>query len=251
MAKAQNAISEKSVKSIEKQLAKYYEKTMKQTIADFEAVYNKLQAEALDGIKPTPADLYKLDKYWQMQAQARAELTKLGKRQLALLSREFELNFFEVYYSINIEGAKTFNTIDKATVQQMLTQIWCTDGKSWSQRIWDNTTELLDTLNEELIHIVASGKSSADLKKLLQARFGVSYSNADMLVKTEVAHIQTAAAAQRYKDYGIKQYEVWADEDERRCDVCGSLHQKRYDVGAALPIPAHPRCRCCIVPVVE
>ena len=44
---------------------------------------------------------------------------------------------------------------------------------------------------------------------------------------------------------------LWADEDERRCEVCGKLHKKRYPVGANIPIPAHPRCRCCIVPVVE
>jgi SPP1 gp7 family putative phage head morphogenesis protein len=109
----------------------------------------------------------------------------------------------------------------------------------------------LETLNEGLLHIVASGKKSTELKNVLQERFGVSYSMADALVRTEVAHIQTQAAKQRYQDYGVQEVEIWADKDERRCDVCGELHMKRYPVGAAVPIPAHPRCRCCIVPVVE
>jgi SPP1 gp7 family putative phage head morphogenesis protein len=135
--------------------------------------------------------------------------------------------------------------------QQMINQIWCADGKSWSQRIWENTELLAETLNEELIHCVVSGKKTTDLKNLLQERFNVSYARADMLVRTELAHIQTQAAQKRYEDYGVQEVEIWADEDERRCDVCGDLHEKKYPMGARVPIPAHPNCRCCIVPVVE
>ena len=92
---------------------------------------------------------------------------------------------------------------------------------------------------------------STELKNQLQEQFGVSYRRADSIARTEIAHIQTQAAQQRYTDYGIQEVEIWADEDERRCPECGQLHQKRYPVGAAVPIPAHPNCRCCIVPVVE
>lgn len=251
VANSQNKISQKNIKQIEAQMAKYYEQTMQRVISDFEATYNKLLATMEAGKEPTPADLYKLDKYWQMQAQMRIELEKLGKKKIALLSKYFELDWFEVYYSIGIKGANAFTTVDKATVQQLLQQIWCADGKTWAQRIWGDIEDLAATLNEGLIHIVASGKTNRDLKNVLQARFGVSYSNADMLVRTEVAHIQTQAAQQRYRDYGVREVEVWADEDERRCEVCGKLHQKRYSINAAMPIPAHPRCRCTIVPVVE
>lgn len=66
-----------------------------------------------------------------------------------------------------------------------------------------------------------------------------------------MAHIQTQAARKRYKDAGITEVEVWADKDERQCDVCGKLHQKRFPIHGAMPIPAHPRCRCTIIPVVE
>lgn len=251
MAKAQTAISNKSIKAIDKQMKKYYANTMNKMMDEFEATYNKLLATVEAGREPTPADLYKLDKYWQLQAQARVELEKLGAKQIALLSKNFEREWFEIYHSIALPGSSAFNTMDKSLVKQMINQIWCADGKSWSQRIWDNTSSLLDTLNEGLIHTVASGKKTTDLKKLLQERFNVSYSRADALVRTEAAHIQTQAAKQRYEDYGIQMVEIWADEDERRCEVCGKLHETKYPIGANVPIPAHPRCRCCVVPVVE
>lgn len=252
IAKAQQAIFKRSERQIKKQMIKYYSSTMKKVITDFENTYNKILAQQEKGQQITPALLYRLDSYWQLQAQTRAELEKMGAKQIALLSKEFELNWFEVYYSINLPNVEaTYNTIDKSMVSQMINSIWAADGKSWSQRIWDNTSSLLETLNEGLIHTVAAGKKTTDLKNILQERFGVSYSRADALVRTELAHVQTQAAQKRYEDYGVQQVQIWADEDERRCEVCGKLHEKLYPTGAHVPIPAHPRCRCCIVPYIE
>lgn len=251
MAESQAKLTNKTIRQVEKQMKKYYGDAMKRTITDFEATYNKVLQAVGEGKEPTPADLYKLDKYWQMQGQMRQELQKLGDKQMALLSKAFEENFFEIYYSIGIPGLEAFNTIDSEMVQQLINHIWVADGKSWSQRIWENTELLAATLNEELVNCVVAGKKTTDLKNMLQERFNVSYGRADALVRTELAHIQTQAAQKRYEDYGVQEMEIWADEDERRCDVCGKLHQKRYPIGAVPPIPAHPKCRCCIVPVVE
>lgn len=250
-AKAQTNLTKKTTKQVEKQMRKYYERTMKHVLDDFEATYNKLLNTVEKDKDPTPADLYKLDKYWQMQVQMRKELRKLGDKQISLMSKAFEENFFDVYYSVAIPGAQAFNTIDSSVVEQLINQIWVADGKSWSERIWEDTEQLAATLNEELINCVVAGKKTTDLKKMLQERFSVSYSRADALARTELAHVQTKAAEQRYKDYGVQQVEIWADADERRCKVCGKLHQTKYAIGAPIPIPAHPRCRCCIVPVVD
>ena len=251
IAKAQSLLTEKNIKQIEKQLKKYYGKTMKSVIEDFESTYNKLLSTVEEGKQPTPADLYKLDKYWQMQSQLRTQLQKLGDKQIHTMSKTFELEFFDIYYSIDIEGAEAFSTIDTAVVQQIINQIWVADGKSWSQRIWENTDRLQQALNDNLIECLVAGKKTSDLKKLLQDNFNVSYYRADSLVRTETAHIQTQAAQKRYTAYGVQEVEILADKDERRCDVCGKLHGKRYPVGSVMPIPAHPNCRCAIIPVVD
>jgi SPP1 gp7 family putative phage head morphogenesis protein len=251
MAQSQTKITNKTTKQIEKQLEKYYATTTKRVIADFEATYDKLLATVADGREPTPADLYKLEKYWTMQADLRKELAKLGNKEIAMLSKMFETNYFEVYYGLNIEGQTAFNTLDLEAAKQVINSIWVADGKAWSERIWDNTAALQEALNETLIETVLAGRKTTDLKNLLIEKFNVSYSSADALVRTELAHIQTEAAKQRYTDYGIEMVEIWADEDERRCEQCGKLHMTKYPVGASVPIPAHPRCRCCIVPVVE
>ena len=251
LARAQDAITQKNLRQIEKQMGKYYASTMQRVIADFEATYNKILVQQSEGKEVTPALLYQLDSYWALQAQLRQELEKLGNKQIALLSKNFELNFFEVYYALKLDGQKAFSTLDTAAAQQMINSIWVADGKTFSQRVWDNTERLLETLNEELTHCVITGKKTSELKKKLQERFNISYRRADTLARTELCHIQTQAAQRRYQDYGVQYVEVLVDEDSRTCDLCKSLIGKKFPVNATPPLPLHPNERCCLVPVIE
>ena len=250
-AEAQEKLTTKSIKETEAQIKKYYQRTMRNVIGQFEATYNKLLLTVEEGREPTPADLYKLDTYWQMQGQLKNELTKLGDKQAAIMSEKFVEQYQQIYEATALKDDLFFSQISKENAEQMINQIWCADGKSWSSRIWKNTELLQEALNDNLIDCVITGKKPTQLKHLLMNQFNVSFSRADSIVRTEMAHIQTQAAKQRYLDSGIKEVQVWADEDERRCDVCGALHEKRFPIGGAMPIPAHPRCRCCIVPVIE
>lgn len=250
IAKNLEKLSDKTIKEINNEILRYYGRAMERVIRDFESVYDKIYRTVEEGKEPSPADLYKLDKYWEAQAQMRKELQKLGDKEIQILSKKFETNFFEVYYSIALPGEPIFNRIDTEVVNQLINGVWVADGKQWSQRIWDNTERLAQTLNEELIHIVTTGKKDSDLKKALQERFGVSYHRAQTLVRTEVAHIQTEAAKKRYQDYGVEMVEVLVDPDDRTCEICKALMGKKFPVSATPPLPAHPNERCCLVPVI-
>ena len=280
MLNAQDILREKTVKQTEKQLAKYYRQTMKSVIAEFEAVYDKLLATIEDGKEPTVADLYKLNKYWEMQGQLRNELQKLGELEVLTISNNF-INQWQHVYKITEQDLVAyfnaraevdpenihplswppeahFNTISTDKAEQMINQVWCADGKSWSDRVWNNIDDLAATLNEKLVECVVSGKKTTELKKELQHRFNVSYSRADTLVRTETSHIQTQATAQRYKDYGLEKYEILGRKEEDGCHHspdCSDMDGKTFlysemIVGVNAP-PFHPNCRCNIIPVID
>lgn len=249
--KAQRAAGKKTQKELEKQLGKYYKSSMERVISDFESVYNELIADIGAGRKPTPADLYKLEKYWKMQGQLQNELDKLGNKSTKAMQQRFTKQFQSIYDSMALPSSKGFNRIDRGAAQQMINSVWCADGKSWSTRVWGNLDDLRETLNENLLHCVITGKKPDELKKLLQERFGVSYRRADTIVRTESTHIAMQAAQKRYTDSGIKEVRMWAPKDERQCDICGKLHNKRYPIDATMPVPAHPNCRCTIRPIIE
>lgn len=250
-AKAQAILTDKNIEEVEAQITKYYQRAMKSTIDSFEATYNKILLSVAEGRNPTPADLYKLDTYWQMTGKLKKQLDKLGNRQAAILEKYFIKQYAEIYEAIAIKDNLFFGEVDTNMARQIINEIWCADGLSWSSRIWDNMARLQESLNEGLVECLITGKKPSQLKRILQERFGVSFSRADSLVRTEMAHIQTQAAKKRYQDAGVREVEVWASADERRCDVCAKLHLKRIPVGAQMPIPAHPRCRCTLLPVID
>jgi SPP1 gp7 family putative phage head morphogenesis protein len=250
-AKALANVTDKTIAETEKQLVEYYQRTQKKVIGQFEKTYNKVLSTIAEGKQPTPADLYKLDTYWQMEAQVRKELMLLGDEQAELLGKSFNQEWQNIHDALAKQDGLLFNQIDTEAANQMINSVWCADGKTWSERVWDNVGKLQATLNEEMITCIVAGKKTTELKKALQERFGVSYNQANTLVRTEMAHIQTEAARDRYKKSGLTQVEVWADYDERRCDVCASLHKTKHDINGTMPVPAHPNCRCCILPVLD
>lgn len=250
-AKAQDRITELNQKQTEAQLKKYYRQSMNKAIGQFEKTYNTYLANVARGLENSPATLYRLDTYWQMQAKLREELKKLGDMQSELLSRQFIKEYIHIYKSAALHDGSAFSEVSPEAAEQIIKQIWCADGSSWTSRIWKNIDKLQEALNEGLVDSVISGANPEKLKHRLMEQFNVSYGRADNIVRTELTHIQAQAARQRYADAGIKEVQVWADKDERRCEICGKLHKQRFPVGAQMPIPAHPRCRCRIIPVVE
>ena len=227
----QQHLTNKTQKQIEKQLVKYYSKSAENIINSFANTYQKVLDRVAENELPTPADLYKLDAYWQMQGQLKQELEQLGNKQYSLMFKHFTEQYIEIYNNIAIPSQAAYSTIDRKAAEQIINHIWCADGKSWSNRIWTNTNKLQEALNDGLIDCVITGKPPTELKEHLQSAFNVSYNNADMIVRTEISHIQTQAARDRYIDYGIQEVEVWADKDERRCKVCGNLHKKHFPIG--------------------
>ena len=256
--RAEEAITKKSVKETEKKVKEYYARTMKSVLNEFENTYLKLLETAEAGRAFTPADLYKLDKYWQMQSQITKELEALGNKEITLLSKNFMKQFSSIYEEFALKTHLSFGKIDKGLVEQMINHIWVADGKSWSKRIWVNIEKLRATLDEGLIECVVTGKKTTQLKQVLMERFNVSYSNAKAIVNTEMAHIQTVAAAKRYEDYGLDEYEILGNDD----DSCGNsgidchkLNGKKFKysemkVGKNAP-PFHPNCKCSIIPVIK
>lgn len=255
--RAQDRLQKKTEKEIQKQLNKYYVQCMKQVLADFEATYNKLLVTVKDGKEPTVADLYSLDKYWQMQIRLTQLCQELGNKEVALLSKKFMEQYEEAYLDASLPSSKEFTEVSTSQAEQMIKNNWAGDGKDFSQRIWNNTNALVQTLNEQLISCVTTGRSTADLRKKLIERFNVSRSAANRVIRTETCRIQTEAAAKRYEDDGIERYRIRGRE-EGKCghkpdchDMDGEIfYLSEKKVGVNCP-PFHPNCRCRIMPVVS
>lgn len=138
-----------------------------------------------------------------------------------------------------------FNALDPKYVDKLLRVNW--SGKHFSQIIWNNHAELGQTLKEEYLVNYLTGRSSFDMSKVIEERFGVEGYKARRLVRTESTFFSAELEAKAYEEAGIEQYEYVSVLDDRTTHICKSKDGKIYNVkdrraGVNYP-PLHVFCR--------
>lgn len=152
-------------------------------------------------------------------------------------------------YDLQRQTGSAFAVPDMDALRVAIDTPW--SGASYSQRIWGDRDRLAGALEETITNGYLSGKSHAKVARDIQERFGVSFREAERLVRTETSHISNQADLAAYRDAGIEQYEFDAALDSKTCPICGHMDGQVYDVanaetGENLP-PMHPHCRCTTV----
>ena len=119
---------------------------------------------------------------------------------------------------------------------------------TFSDRIWMYQDMLKNELSSLLQTGLIQGQNPRRLATHLRKRFGVSQSNAERLMITELARVQTEAQKQSFERNGYDQYEFIALGSA--CGICRELDGKHFKVKDMMPgenaPPMHPNCRCSV-----
>lgn len=117
----------------------------------------------------------------------------------------------------------------------------------YSDRIWMYQDMMKAELDKLLRQGLIQGKHPRELARHLARLFGVSKSNAERLMRTELARVQIEAQMQSFERNGYEEYEFLALGDSA-CEKCRELDGKHFKVKAMMPgenaPPMHPNCRC-------
>lgn len=123
---------------------------------------------------------------------------------------------------------------------------------TFSDRIWMYQDMLKNELNSLLQTGLIQGQNPRRLATHLRKRFGVSQSNAERLMTTELRRVQTEAAKQSYETNGNTEYRFLAINPMGACDKCKAIDGKIFKVKDMMPgtnaPPMHPRCHCATAP---
>lgn len=138
-----------------------------------------------------------------------------------------------------------FSRLDNRAVNQVLNTKFL--GGNYSERIWNNTDKLANTLKEVIGSAIARGESYSKTARGIRERFGVTQYEATRLVQTETCYFQNQAEIEALKTMGIEKYKFIATLDSRTSDICREHDKKVYNIedakaGENLP-PLHPNCR--------
>lgn len=121
---------------------------------------------------------------------------------------------------------------------------------TYSERIWGYQGMLKAEIQGLLVSGLIGGKNPKVLARHLEKRFGVSRSNAERLMITELARVQTEAQKQSFARNGFEEYEYVACSKTDVCSICKALDGKHFKIEDMMPgtnaPPMHPRCHCSV-----
>lgn len=123
---------------------------------------------------------------------------------------------------------------------------------TFSERIWVNQDQLKNSLSSVLSNALIQGKNPREFIPLIRKKFDVSRCNAERLLRTEIARVQTQAQAESYEANGIDEYEYIACSLKDVCPLCKEMDGKTFklkdmEIGENAP-PLHPNCHCALAP---
>ena len=141
-----------------------------------------------------------------------------------------------------IDNAKTAKTVADSSFK----------NATFSERIWVNQDQLKNNLSVVLSNALIQGKNPREFIPLIRKKFDVSRCNAERLLRTEIARVQTQAQAESYEANGIDEYEYIACSLKDVCPLCKEMDGKTFklkdmEIGENAP-PMHPNCHCATAP---
>lgn len=206
---------------------------------------------------------YHIERLEAMKLQVRAEVEKLYNDNGSgfenylgnLYKDQYNHTFFEIAKGTGMGIGSNMYKLNDKLVNTVISSPWASDGKHFSDRIWEDKTKLVNTLHTEITQAFIRGDKLDTLISKVTKRMNASRSNVARLVYTESAAYVAKARIKTYEDLNIEQYEIVATLDSRTSEICQSLDGKvfgfkEYEIGTTAP-PFHVNCRTTTAPYFE
>ena len=226
-------------------MAKLYRRSYNRLSKEIDALYAEILDNSMEDI--TRSQLYDLNHYTRLREAVATEVEGLAKDQDKFLGSLLDHITTDTYKS-NVEAfGLSFTLVDELNAKAIVTENW--SGITYSNRIWGNANAFTTRVMDDVERLVVDGKMPADVKKQLMADYGVSWREADRLIRTESSRAYNKSARDSYTAAGIQRAQYLAEAD--CCDVCAHFKGRRMPMGDFPELPMHPNCRCTIAPIVE
>lgn len=255
----------KTARELENEIAGYFNRYGKDDVIayremlkdlskkDKDLLYQDLEAFAkkypdYEHLMPVRESVYKLNRMQGLHYSTELKLLEMGaieqeafeKHLIATYGKNYEALMKELGIGFSFDSA-----LERVAFQTAFTK-WV-DGKSFSDRIWDNKEKLMKYMKEDFKNGLIRGDSYDRMTKKLMDRMDVGASDAKRLVWTESSFVLNQAHSHPYIDLGVVEYELNAIRDGKTSVICRELDGERFkfkdmEVGVNFP-PFHAYCR--------
>lgn len=246
------------------EVEKYTKDRYKQCLMDFCNQYNELlkpfvKNGKLDSAKLNHAKTYDMKfmaRYKRLEDEIDLIAAQLNAEQqaqiLQMLKDNYTTNVIDNFeaFGRDTHGIAILNT---KAVETAVKMPYTTDGREFSDRIWNNLDGMSGKLRKTLSESIAKGESIQKTVRKFKDIFGNTTYNTSRIIRTETMAVYAKASADSYKELGVEKLKSLTEANA--CDVCKDATDKEIDtdkaeVGLNIP-PFHPFCKCCVIPIVK
>lgn len=226
-------------------MAKLYRQSYRRLTNEINALFAEIMDTGMEDL--TRSQLYNLNHYRRLREAVAKEVKDLAEAEIKALDSLLDIVAVGTYRSNFEELGIEFDLVSELNAKAIATENW--SGITYSNRIWKNAEGFNERVMDDVESLVISGKMPADVKKKLMEDYGVSWNEADRLVRTESSRAYNKAARDSYTAAGIDMCEYLAEAD--CCDICREYKGRKMPIREFPELPMHPNCRCTIAPIVE
>ena len=200
-----------------------------------------------------------------LQLQVKNSIETLRNKENEMLEDYLIKNYEDTYYHSLYEISKglnlktSFAPLDKNKINQVIGKPWLSDGKIFSDRIWQDKEQLINTLRTKITQSFITGstldEAVEDISKFVSDKIKNKEYVARRLLETESAAYASKAQIEAFKSIGVEQYEIVATLDLHTSEICQEMDGKVFnildqEIGVTVP-PFHSHCRTVIAPYFD
>lgn len=200
-----------------------------------------------------------------LQLQVQNSIETLRNKENEMLEDYLIKNYEDTYYHSLYEISKglnlktSFATLDRNKINQVIGKPWLSDGKTFSDRIWQDKEQLINTLRTKITQSFITGstldEAVEDISKFVSDKIKNKEYVARRLLETESAAYASKAQIEAFKSIDVEKYEIVATLDLHTSEICQEMDGKVFnisdqEIGVTMP-PFHSHCRTVIAPYFD
>ena len=200
-----------------------------------------------------------------LQLQVKNSIETLRNKENEMLEDYLIKNYEDTYYHSLYEISKglnlktSFATLDRNKINQVIGKPWLKDGKTFSDRIWQDKEQLINTLRTKITQSFITGstldEAVEDISKFVSDKIKNKEYVARRLLETESAAYASKAQIEAFKSIAVEKYEIVATLDLHTSEICQEMEGKVFnisdqEIGVTVP-PFHSHCRTVIAPYFD
>lgn len=253
-------------RKLEKEISSYFHKYGADNILEYRQLMQslsdddkKLLIERIDEfigkypeyehLVPVRESIYKLNRLEGLQYSIRMQQYEMGAITNEELKKHLERQAMRgANAAAEAMGFGKNYYVNNPNISKMFVNIPWSNGKNFSQRIWENAEKLSNYLNTDVAQALARGDSYDKIVRNLRKRFiNVSKSDAYRMIYTEGTYVMAESSMYPFTE-DFNKYRLSTVGDGKVCSICSGVAQEVFDIkdrkpGVNFP-PLHPWCRC-------